>query len=129
MKRRGDLTRIQRYIERQDSPTVAQVLGRFKLPPGDADGVRELLDATNRARDRHTAPTIQGRAPTSTAAGERVGSKKRNTEAGLPGLPGLPGQIDTPSPKIEGGEGGRARVALWKPWKKTADIEQRGGSE
>lgn len=57
MKRRGDLTRIQRYIERQDSPTVAQVLGRFKLPPGDADGVRELVESPE---DGEEAATITG---------------------------------------------------------------------
>lgn len=109
--------RVRRYVDRHDDPTVPQVLGRFELPPAAAVEVRELLDATNRARDRQTGPTIQGRGVTSTAAGERGGSENRNTEAGLPGLPGLPGQINPPSLKSEGGEGGRARVGLSKPWK------------
>ena len=109
--------RVRRYVERRDDPSVPQVLGRFELPPSAADEVRELLGATNRARDRHTVPFIQGRGPTSTAAEERGGSKNRSTEAGLPGLPGLPGQNSTPSPNFEGGEGGRARVGLRKPWK------------
>jgi hypothetical protein len=103
---------VRRFVERRDDPSVPQVLGRFELPPSAADEVRELLGATNRARDRHTAPFIQGRGPTSTAAGGRGGSENRSTEAGLPGLPGLPGQNRTPSLRL--GEGGRARGRIGK---------------
>ena len=104
--------RVRRYVEAHDDPSVPQVLGRFGLPPSAAGEVRELLGVTNRARDRQTAPFIQGRGVTSTAAEERGGSENRNTEAGLPGLPGLPGQNRTPSLRL--GEGGRARGRLGK---------------
>ena len=104
--------RVRRYVEAHDDPSVPQVLGRFELPPSAADEVRELLDTTNRARDRQPAPFIQGRGSASTAAEGRGGSNNRKTEVGLPGLPGLPGQNRTPSLRL--GEGGRARGRIGK---------------
>ena len=110
--------RVRRYVDRHDDPTVPQVLGRFELPPAAAEKVRELLDATNRARDRQTAPQDPPEGSCGSRA-EREGqeAENRSTEAGLLRLLRVNGEIDTPSPEFRGGGGQRARVAIADPEK------------
>ena len=103
--------RVRRSVERRDDPSVPQVLGRFELPPAAADEVRELLDATNRARDRQPVPSNSaGSSCGSRAEREGQEAENRSTEAGLLRLLRVNGE-NAPLPlEIEGGEGVRARV-------------------
>lgn len=57
-----------------------------------------------------------------------LGKRNRNTETVLPGLPGVTGDFGPPSPEIEGGEGGRARVGLGSPGNTTSKTTP-GGAE
>jgi hypothetical protein len=110
--------RLRRYIDRCGEPSVPQVLGRFALSPGAADAVGELLDdPNNRARGRQTAPEAAGVSYPSRGRREGQEAENRTTEAGLLRLLRVNGDSDTPSLKIGGGEGGRARVGLSDPEK------------
>ena len=42
--------RVRRYVEAHDDPTVPQVLGRFELPPSDADEVRKMVESPDGGR-------------------------------------------------------------------------------
>lgn len=110
--------RVRRYVERRDDPTVPQVLGRFELPPSAGDEVRELLGATNRARDRQPVPSNSaGSSCGSRAEREGQEAEKRSTEAGLLRLLRVNGE-NAPLPlEIEGGEGGRACIGRRHPEK------------
>lgn len=126
-----DEQRIRNYISRCDEPTVAQILGRFQLEPDEHyETIAAFLEHYNRARAQQGVPSKLTE-PSWASYGRSGGQEEENHQkkAGLPGLPGLPGHFSPPSPEIEGGEGGRARVDLSDPRKLGTNGSLAGGEE
>lgn len=115
-----DRDRVRRFIQRRGDPSVPQVLGRFLLDPDQhADEVRQLLQSTNRARDRQGGGSNLTEASRASRGDEEPQeTENHHTEAGLLRLLRVNGEINPPSLEIGGGEGGRARVRTGHPEKR-----------